>query len=357
MNPSRARAGRLAQGSAAEAGCRRRARLTGAALVLALPLLLLAPSTALAVRTPAQLTYTVSVTPTVAQTGSTQRYTLVVTNTSPQGPTQIETVSVTLPSGWTLNSVGKPRPPSLKASESGNTITLNGPLPAGHSVSVPITATAPLFPAVYTWATSASGDPGPFTTGSPPSTIVADQASVTICDPNTQCLSPTLTVGAVSGVSAPTDAQVTGQPGPSPDVLSVVIPNPAQPTMSCLPPPVDGVPVTGAIVGWHITTREQTLTYTVHPQIDYTYDLGDTCFGESKPFPGSSFANGEYEGHVPLCSAPNGDGPPIINPPPCVISLTNVQGDGDNDGDPNDPNDTLYATVVVDIPVDGNWGG
>ena len=156
--------------------------------------------------------------------------------------------------------------------------------------------------------------------------------------------------GGVSTALA-TDAQVTAQSGPQADVLSVVLPDPTAAQMLCQQ--TNGT--FGQIATWNVTSRTSTLTYTVHPtNPNYTYDLGDTCFGSTQQFPGAAQnpANGnEWEGTLPFCSTFTESGP-VTNPPPCVQSIVTTPSDSDNDGDSAHPDDddAPIVTVTVNAP-------
>jgi hypothetical protein len=160
-----------------------------------------------------------------------------------------------------------------------------------------------------------------------------------VCNANTPCISPTLSVGS-SPTAIPTDAQVTAQSGPQADQLNVILPDPTAAPMLCQQTGGNF----GSIVTWAVTTRTSTLAYTVHaPNAMYTYDLSDTCFGSTQPFPGAvqNPANGnEFEGTLPFCVAHE---PNATNPPPCVESIVTQPQGG--------PADPETVTVTVDAPL------
>jgi hypothetical protein len=329
---------------------RSRAATIGVLVGLATPALMLAPQAAAA----AGRTYSAKISPTAVKTGGTATFTVTITNNSALGSlVGIKTATITVPSAFTINSVGPASPSSWTVSRSGQKVTIqSGLLLPGGSVSVPITATAPATTGGFTWATSSSGALGPFTRiGPDPSVTVAQSVAVVVCNANTPCVSPTLSAGA-SPTALATDAQVTAQSGPQPDLLTVVLPDPTAAPMLCQQ--TNGT--FGQIVTWNVTSRTSTLLYTVHPtDPNYTYDLGDTCFGSTQQFPGAvqNPANGnEWEGTLPFCSVSSDFGPQT-NPPPCVESIVSTPFDSDNDGDPADTttgDDIPVVTVTVDAP-------
>ena len=343
MFPARLRRPRAAQSIASKRGAfsprpgraRPRASAVGLLIALATTGLALAPQAASA----ATLAYSASISPTVATAGASATFTVTLTNQS--STAEIKKVVVHIPTGFTLSSVGAPSPGTwtVVTATNGSEVTLTGLLKPGASVNVPITATAPTTPGTYKWATNATGPAGTFTrTGSDPSVIVAQAAASVVCNANTPCISPTLSAGS-SSTAIPTDAQVTAQTGPQADQLNVILPDPTAAPMLCQQTGGNF----GSIVTWAVTARTSTLVYTVHaPNAMYTYDLGDTCFGSTLPFPGAvqNPANGnEFEGTLPFCMATE---PNVTNPPPCVESIVPHPQGG--------PADPETVTVTVDAP-------
>lgn len=345
MFSARLRAPRLAQSTAAKAAAlslkprnaRPRAATVGLLIVLATTTLALAPQAASA----APGTYGVTISPNVAQAGSSSTFTVTATNNS--STAEIKKVVIKVPAGFTITGVGLPSPDSWKVTRSGNEIKLQGVLRPGASVSIPITATAPTTPGAYKFATNATGPAGTFArVGSDPSVTVAQAAAVVPCSPSAPCASPTLSAGA-SPTALATDSQVTAQSGPQADLLTVVLPDPTAARLLCQQ--TEGT--FGQIVTWNVTSRTSTLAYTVHPtSTGYTYDLGDTCFGSTQPFLDAAGnpavqnpANGnEFEGTLPFCTVPGEPGQ--TNPPPCVEAIvTNHQA-----------TDPPSVTVTVDAP-------
>ncbi len=321
----------------------------GVLVGLAAPVLMLAPpATAAAGRT-----YSATISPAAVKIGGSATFTVTITNNSVLGSLfGIKTATVTVPSVFTIKTVGPASPSSWTVSRSGQQVTIrSGLLLPGGSVSVPITATAAVTGG-FTWATSSSGALGPsIRIGPDPSVTVAQSAAVVLCNANTPCVSPALSAGA-SPTALATDAQVTAQSGPQADALTVVLPDPTAAPLLCQH--TDGT--FGQIVTWNVTSRTSTLSYTVHPtNPNYTYDLGDTCFGSTKQFPGAAQnpANGnEWEGSLPSCTVQTDFGSQTT-PPPCVESIVSTPFDSDNDGDPGDTtsgDDIPIVTVTVDAP-------
>ncbi len=345
MFSARLRAPRLAQSTATKLAAfsskarnaRPRAATIGLVIALATTGLALVPQVASAVANP----YSASITPNVAQAGSSSTFTVTFTNKA--STAEIKKLSVKAATGFTVTSVGVPSPASFTVSRTGNEVTLSGLLRPGASVSIPITATAPTTPGAYKWTTKASGSTGTFiNTGPDPSVTVAQQAAVVPCSPGSPCSSPTLSAGA-SPTALATDSQVTAQPGAQADLLTVVLPDPTAAPLLCQQ--TNGS--FGQIVTWNVTARTSTLVYTVHPTtIGYTYDLSDTCFGSTLPFLDSNGnpavqnpANGnEFEGTLPFCTVPGEPGQ--TNPPPCVVSIVTVQ----------QPTDPPAVQVTVNAP-------
>jgi hypothetical protein len=311
---------------------RRLARHLGLAFGVALAALAIAPTASLA----AGGTYTAAITPTAVQTGSTTTFTVTITNTS-STKVGFNHAVVKVPAGFAIVSFGPTLPDSWTASRSNQEINLKGGLviAPGASLTVPITVTAPNTPGGFTWTTNVTGAGGAFTiSGSQPFVVVATAASFQLCPANQPCVSPTLTAPATGNTLA-TDAQVTAQSGPLSDALSVVVPDPTAAPMLCQ----QNNGFFGQIAMWHVTTRTSTVTYSVHPPTDsYVYDLGDACFGSTTQFAGSTFnaANQEFEGTLLFCTDNT-----RINPPPCVVSITQVNGAA---GPP------FTATIVVNAP-------
>ncbi len=357
MSAVRARASRSARRTAPKLvalpskarTARSRAGVIGLVLGLAAPALMLAPQAAAA----SGRTYSAAISPAAVKSGGSATFTVTITNNSALGSLfAMKTATITVPGAFAVGSVGPASPASWTLSRSGQKITLqSGLLLPGRSVSVPITATAPGSTGGFTWTTSSSGALGPFTRiGPDPSVTVAQSVAVVVCNPNAPCVSPTLSAGA-SPTALATDAQVTAQSGPQADQLSVVLPDPTAAPLLCQQTGGNF----GQIVTWNVTSRTSTLSYTVHPtDPNYTYDLGDTCFGSTKQFPGAAQnpANAnEWEGSLPFCKAQTDFGPQT-NPPPCVESIVSTPFDSDNDGDPGDTtgDDIPIVTVTVDAP-------
>jgi hypothetical protein len=323
---------------------RARPRATALALLISLATigLALAPQAASA----AVGSFGATISPNVAQVGTSTAFTVTVTNQSSAG--EIRKIVVKVPTGFTITSVGTPSPGTWTVTRSGNEVILQGSLKPGASVNIPITATAPTTPGGYTWTINASGVSGAFTrVGSSPSVTVAQAAATVFCNANTPCVSPTLSAGA-SPTALATDAQVTGQSGPQADQLTVVLPDPTAAPLLCQQTGGNF----GSIVTWNVTTRTSTLVYTVHPtNPGYVYDLTDTCFGSTQPFAGAvqNPANGnEFEGTLQFCNVPNE--PSQTNPPPCVVSIVSTRTDVDGDDDAVDDTDPQTVTVTVNAP-------
>jgi hypothetical protein len=339
MFPARSRGPRLAHSTPAGfvAFLRPRVATVGLLLGLATTGLALVPQVASAVTNP----YSASISPNVAQAGSSSTFTVTLTNKA--STAEIKKASIKAATGFTITSVGAPSPSSFTVSRSGNEVTLSGVLRPGASLSITITATAPITPGAYKWTTKASGAAGSFiNTGPDLSVTVGQQAAVVPCSPGSPCSSPTLSTGT-SSKGLGTDSQVTAQAGAQPDLLTVVLPDPTASPMLCQQ--TNGT--FGQIVTWNVTARTSTLVYTVHPTtIGYTYDLGDTCFGSTLPFLDASGnpavqnpANGnEFEGTLPFCTVPNE--PSQTNPPPCVVSIVTV----------HQPTDPPAVQVTVNAP-------
>ncbi len=341
--PAQFIAAKLAALSLKPRNARPRTAAVGWLIALATSGLALAPQAASA----APGTYGLTLSPSVAQAGSSSTFTVTGTNNSSNA--EIKKVVIKVPAGFAITAVGRPSPDSWKVTHSGNEITLQGLLKPGGSVSIPITATAPTTPGVYKFATNATGPAGTFArVGSDPSVTVAQAAAVVSCSPSAPCASPTLSAGA-SPTALATDSQVTAQSGPQADLLTVVLPDPTAAPMLCQQPGGNF----GQVVTWNVTTRTSTLVYTVHPaKTKYVYDLTDTCFGSTQPFPGAvqNPANGnEYEGSLQFCRVST-EGGTVTNPPPCVESILTTRQDADGDDDAVTDSDPETVTVTVDAP-------
>lgn len=289
-------------------------------------------------------TYTTSISPGAISAGARTTYTVTITNNSPLASLiGFNNATVTIPVRFKSISVGTPSPPWTTAYDpTTRTVSVtSGLLLPGDSVSIPITATAPLVTGVYVWPTSASSTLGGQAqlSGPPDTVIVAKQASVVPCPANQSCDSGPLSVPATSKYLA-TTAEVVAQPGPQADVLTTLLPDPTTNSMLCQPPG------DGAIVSWTIPTRATELTYTI--QGTTYFDVYDTCFGSTQEFAQADGTNApfnprnhEFEGTIPFCNPSSGGGGSAAavlstNPPPCVVSAT----PGENS-----------MTIVIDAPV------